>query len=50
MEFVMCRACGEFVQAFQEEGTYVPHRDECPACGGAEFKHNATETIIRADD
>lgn len=50
MEWVMCRTCGEFVQAFQEDGTYVPRRDECSACGKAEFKHNATGAIIGVND
>lgn len=49
MEMVMCRACGEFVNAVQEDRTFEPLREECPACGGAEFKHNATGTIIGAD-
>jgi len=50
MEWVMCRACGEFVGAAKDGETFVPIRDTCPDCGGEEFKHNDTGTIIRADD
>jgi predicted nucleic acid-binding Zn-ribbon protein len=38
MEMVMCRNCGEFVQATLTDGKRVPLRDECPECGGREFK------------
>lgn len=50
MKLVMCRACGEFTRAIQEDGEIVPLQDECPSCGGMEFKHNATETFIRTDE
>lgn len=50
MELVMCRSCGEFVQASKENGTWVPKEDECPICEGQEFKHNATETVVRTDE
>ena len=50
MELVMCRSCGEFVHAFPEDGTYVPRRDECPACGGTGFKHIGTGSVIDTDD
>lgn len=46
----MCRSCGEFVSAAKEDGTWVPVLDECPDCGGSEFKHNETDTVVRADD
>jgi len=46
----MCRACGEFTTAVKEGETFVPISDECPACGGVEFTHNDSRTVIRADD
>ena len=50
MEWVMCRACGEFVGAAKEGDEFVPIKDSCPDCGGAEFKDIDSGTIIRADD
>ena len=37
-EWGICRKCGKFVPAFQEDETYVPLWDECPACGGTDLK------------
>jgi ribosomal protein L32 len=50
MEMVMCRSCGEFTPASKEDGTFVPLADECPSCGGMEFKHNGNETVIRTGE
>lgn len=50
MEFVMCLSCGGFVVSVRENGSYVPVPDQCPECGGVEFKHNASDTIVRADE
>ncbi len=47
---VMCRGCGEFVRAKTEDEDIAPLRDECPHCGGVEFKHNDSGTIIRTDE
>lgn len=46
---VMCRSCGEFVQAKQTDEGVVVFKDECPACGGTEFKMNETGEVIRTD-
>jgi predicted nucleic acid-binding Zn-ribbon protein len=46
MEWVMCRACGTFVQAWERDGKLTPRRGDCPDCGGTEFKHDATETRV----
>jgi hypothetical protein len=41
MTFLMCRACGEFVQAFpRDDGDLEPRTDACPSCDGTEFKDN----------
>lgn len=50
MEMVMCRSCGEFTQALMEDGKRVPMKDECPQCGGTEFKDIHEERVIEADD
>lgn len=50
MELVMCRSCGEFVTARRDDGQWVPMGDECPSCGGMEFEHAETDTVVRADD
>lgn len=50
MEWVMCRSCGEFVQAWEREGELTCRTDECPACGATEFKHPPTGTVLDADD
>ncbi len=49
MEMVMCRSCGEFSTAVNEDGTFVPLEDACPSCGETEFEHNGTETTIQTD-
>lgn len=45
-----CTVCGEFIQATTEDGTWVPIDDECPDCGGREFKHNGLDTVVRTDE
>lgn len=50
MEWVMCLACGEFAKAVPDDGEIVPLREECPSCGGTEFKHNRSETVFRFDE
>ena len=50
MEMVMCRSCGEFSQAKLEDGKRVPMKDECPQCGGVEFKDIHADHIIDAGD
>lgn len=42
MELVMCRSCGKFVPAFPTEDVLKPLAEECPDCGGTEFKDNKT--------
>lgn len=38
MNHIMCRACGEFVQALPDDDELlVPRIDTCPDCGGTEF-------------
>lgn len=46
MELVMCRGCGEFVEAATRGDDIRPLRDECPSCGGGEFKHVESGTTI----
>jgi predicted RNA-binding Zn-ribbon protein involved in translation (DUF1610 family) len=50
MELTMCLSCGEFVHAVKDDGEFVPNTDECPDCGGSEFKHNATEGIVHTNE
>lgn len=50
MDLLMCRSCGEFVPAVPVDGDLVPKDDECPDCGGVEFKDNETDTIVRTDE
>jgi len=38
MEMVMCRSCGEFLQAIPDGESLQPVNDECQSCGGTEFK------------
>jgi predicted nucleic acid-binding Zn-ribbon protein len=46
----MCRHCGHFVVAVERDGALVPLRDECPECGGTEFKDVHRGTVVRSDD
>lgn len=46
---LMCLSCGEFVVARSEGGKWMPKTDECPGCGGTEFRNNGTGTVIRTD-
>lgn len=48
-EMVMCRACGEFVMALKSGGEIELIEDECPDCGGQEFKYNDTGEVINLD-
>lgn len=50
MNQLMCRACGEFVQAFLDDDTLVPRIDDCPSCGGTEFKDVHSDQIVYTDD
>lgn len=50
MEMLMCRACGAFVPATKGDVGWVTTPDECPDCGGREFKHNGTDTVVRTED
>jgi predicted nucleic acid-binding Zn-ribbon protein len=50
MEMAMCRSCGEFTMALMEDGKRVPRADECPECGGTEFRDIHEDSIVRADD
>lgn len=49
MELVMCLSCGEFMTAYEKDGDPVPKDDECPGCGGHEFKHNDSDTVLTTD-
>ena len=49
IEQVMCRACGEFVQALPEDDGLVPLRETCPRCGETEFKEIDTGATLRTD-
>jgi RNA polymerase subunit RPABC4/transcription elongation factor Spt4 len=50
IEMVMCRSCGEFTTAVMEDGKRIPRADECPECGGTEFKDIHEDSIIKAGD
>ena len=43
---LMCRSCGAFVTAKTVDDTVRPLVDECPDCGGQEFKNNRTDEVI----
>ena len=47
-EMLMCRECGNFVEAVERDGVLVPCSNECPECDGVEFKHIHTDTVVRA--
>ena len=47
MFMLMCRSCGEFTGAAKKEESLVPLKDECPDCGGKEFKNIHTEEVIQ---
>lgn len=42
MELLMCTGCGEFVEAYSNDGLPEPTVDECPGCGRTEFKDTTT--------
>jgi len=46
----MCRSCGEFVTAKKVGDTWMPASNDCPNCGGVEFKHNGSDTVVRAGE
>ena len=50
MAMVMCRSCGEFLQALIEDGMRVPLKEVCSDCEGTEFKDIHEDRIIRAAD
>lgn len=50
MEMVMCRSCGKFIPASLKDEKRVPKKNECPDCGGTEFKDTYTDRIIDAGD
>lgn len=50
MDLVMCRSCGEFVDAVKENGRLVPRDSACPDCGGHKFKDIATGTTLATDE
>lgn len=47
---VMCRSCGNFVEVIKKGGEWEVMKDECPECGGNEFKMNDTDEVMRTDD
>lgn len=50
MEMIMCLSCGAFLQARKKDGIWEPIKDECPDCGGNEFKHNDLDTVVRTNE
>ena len=50
MSMLMCLACGEFVTAFPDGDALEPSQDECPECGGREFKDNESDRTIHTED
>ena len=49
MEQVMCRSCGEFTRARMDDGERLPIREECPRCGGTEFRDIHADREVRTD-
>lgn len=49
MEMVMCRSCGNFTEVKRNNGKWEVVKDECPECGGREFKKTDTGEIIRTE-
>lgn len=45
-EMAMCRSCGHFLAVLKEQGAWEPIKDECPECGGTEFKKNDTGEVF----
>lgn len=46
----MCRSCGEFTQAVMEDENRVPMKDNCPNCGGGQFKDIHEDRVNKAGD
>lgn len=49
MKLTMCRSCREFVQAFPDEDSLGPAKDECPKCEETEFK-GSVEILKRREE
>lgn len=49
-DLVMCRSCGTFVEVVEDDGERAVLEDECPDCGGSEFKDNDTGDVLRTDE
>ena len=49
MNFLMCRACGEFVTATKDGEKLVPIRDRCMECNGSEFIETDSDRTIDTD-
>lgn len=39
---LMCRSCGCFIEVLNIGDENSPWKEECPECGGTEFKDNDT--------
>lgn len=50
MNMLMCRACGSFVIAVKDGESLIPTKEECPECGGTEFKDNDSDRTIQTVD
>ncbi|SDQ91507.1 hypothetical protein [Halopelagius longus] len=47
MDLLMCRSCGEFTEAVEEDRRLVPTKDGCPHCGEVEFKNTGTGNTVQ---
>ncbi len=50
MDMIMCRSCGEFVTAFPDGDALEPSHDECPECGGTEFKDTDLDRAMHTEE
>jgi hypothetical protein len=53
MEMLLCLGCGHFVPGVPgvPDGDVVrPVQTPCPECDGTEFRHQESDTIVRAKD
>lgn len=47
-DMVMCRGCGNFVTAVENDGSVTPLSEECPKCEGVKFEDIHTERFAPA--
>lgn len=50
MDVVMCRSCGEFVDAVEADDGLVPQTEACPGCGGRQFTEVGDQSPSTSDE